>query len=283
MNPHITWLASYPKSGNTWVRFIVFFLEHGRLPASSPELDLFASSRLPAYVREAPEFCSSLGPRPFDSDIDGQLYCKTHASAGALEPLKARTRRAIYIHRHPLDVLQSALNYARLTGELAPDAGADAWIESYIEKGGNSIWFAPYYAAMSWRQNVREWKACDSFPVLWLSYERSLIQPRETAIRIADFLAIPADEERIDACVAATSFSNLKAFEDREIERALNEGAPQGRFSTSTRLAAATRGARFFNRGKRGAYKDTLTPDQIARAWRMFEPECEALGYTRDQ
>jgi len=279
MNPQITWLASYPKSGNTWVRFIVFFLAHRRLPTASWELDQFSASRLPQSFTEAPEFCRSASSKRPEGGGRAPVFCKTHASAGALSPLYAQTRNAIYVTRNPLDVLSSALNYARLTGELAQDEDPEIWIERYVEFGGNPLWAHPDYAARNWRENVREWKACTAFPVLWLSYEELLSDPRAEIVRIASFMGYEADGSFVDECVGATSFSSLREFENREIKEALITGKSQGRFSVENRMAAASQGVRFFNRGGMGGYRGLLTAEQIGRACRMFEPEFSTLGY----
>ena len=114
MPDEMIWLVSYPKSGNTWFRFVIFYLFHGRLPSSSSELDIGFNSKLPVRTADWAK--------------------KSHAQFDPLKPHLQPTDRIIYVYRHPLDVLQSALNYALLNDEISD--GADdrqKWINRYIE------------------------------------------------------------------------------------------------------------------------------------------------------
>jgi hypothetical protein len=280
MQPHITWIVSYPKSGNTWLRFVIFWLHHRRLPHSSPELDAFASSRLPAYVAQAPDFCRSIRPRSADYDIDAPVYCKTHASAGAVAQLGARNRQAIYIVRHPLDVMQSALNYARLTGEIDPSDDGIQWTERFIENGGNPLWFSADYATGSWSANAEGWLDSPPLPTLFVRYE-DLIADAEGNIRqIAAAVGHNISESIAAECAKATAFDRLRAFEQAEIAAARSAGQQVGRYSTPERLRAADTGAHFFNRGKSSSYHDVFEADQLERAWAVVEKAAVPLGYS---
>jgi len=262
-SPHITWIASYPKSGNTWLRFVVFHLAHGRLPESSKELDRFANSKLPT------------------DDDRSVRYCKTHAAASALASYSDRSCKAIYLYRHPLDVMQSALNYAYLTGELELASDPSAWITSFIAYGGNPLWFDPPFYASSWAENVSSWNDQSAFPVLALKYESLLRTPKTAISGIARFLGLSTDDADIDSCAQATSLRNLQVFEQEELRKAHLEGVPQGRFSTEARMKTAKSGVRFFNKGTVGSYRDSLSDAVIDVAWPVFRDAAEKLGYER--
>jgi aryl sulfotransferase len=279
MERQITWLASYPKSGNTWLRFIVFHLVHDRMPVSSAELDGFLGSRVPAAFAEAPLCCRARRPDVVPVRGNKAIFCKTHATAAALAPLEPRTARAIYVHRHPLGVLQSSLNYARLTGELELDMTPDAWIDSFIENAGNPLWKTLEFAAGSWADNIRSWRDVSEFPVLFVSYEATLADPAGIIAQVANFLGAGVSGKSQQACAAATSFQALKDFEEREVEKARESGAPQGRFTVKNRKQAVESGVRFFNRGSADSFRNVLSADQIARAWKTFGAVAETLGY----
>ncbi len=282
MSRHITWIASYPKSGNTWLRFIVFWLAHRRLPDSSPELDNFASSRLPAYIKDAPEFCRAVKAKPYDADIDAPIFVKTHACADAVRPLLGRTHKAIYICRHPLDVMQSALNYARLNGEIEPGGDPAEWIDAYLAHGGDPRWAGPEFAAGDWAGNIASWHSMRETAVLLLRYEDLIGGAEAVIVQLGAFLDIPLTRVEAVDCAQATSFEALRQFEQKELAEAKLSGRKQGRYSTVPRLRASTAGVHFFNRGTIGSFRQAFTDDQIERAWRRFSPSAVPLGYRLD-
>ncbi len=260
----IIWLASYPKSGNTWFRFVLFHLHHARMPENSRELDNFISSKIPAEESGAMHFC------------------KTHASFHRLAQWRDRSNKAIYIYRHPLDVMQSALNYAHLTGELEDGVNEAVWIENYLSAGGNPLWQCQPYDSENWNQNVQSWLSAADFPVLLIGYEQALIDPEITVARISEFLALHASHKNQARCALETSFTKLKEFEENELKRAISDGVPQGRFSTEARLKSSRSGVRFFNKGTSGNYQDLFTPSQCERAWANFSSVATKLNYSID-
>lgn len=266
--PGVTWLASYPKSGSTWLRFICFHLVNDRSPTDSRELDAHINSRT-----------TDLADRP-------GAFVKTHAAVDALGDLLPLSRTAIYVHRHPLDVLCSALNYDMLTGGAdlsmrADAASRDSWIEGYLAEGGHPPWRRSPYFAGSWTENVESWTGGAALPFvpLTLSYDDLADRPDETILRIADHIGLACDPARARRCAEATGFQALRRFEERELAAARASGAPQGRFSGEARLRAASEGLRFFNSGRSGGFRDILTAEQIRRGRNAFGPAAEALGY----
>jgi hypothetical protein len=260
----VIWLVSYPKSGNTWFRFILFYLNHGRQPEDSVELDRFMNSRMPPP--------------------DGQpRYMKSHATPEKLRRYFKKSIGAIYIYRHPLDVLQSTLNYALLTGEIS-EAEKDAWVDTYIETEGHPVWLPDPHNAGTWIENVTSWLNETELPIHYVSYEDTLANPRKAIEDVARFLNIPVDEKLLDECVEATRFEELKAFEGRELDAAKEVGKPLGRFSAGRRVEAHTNlGVRFFNKGTAGSWRSAISRDAAERAWERFSEVATRLGYKFDE
>lgn len=263
----ITWIASFPKSGNTWLRFICFYLVHGREPSSSREVDRFANSHLQAE--------------------NSGRFVKTHAAAFLRSEYFPQTRRAIYVHRHPLDVICSAANYAVLVGEADADPGDPngmaewrrRWIDDFIANGAPLRWREQFLTA-TWSENVASWLFEElPFPVLPLCYADMLDQPRVAVARITSFLELPCDESLIGAAVDATRFERLKAVEEAEVELARQTGVSSGRF-TNDRMPALERGYRFFNTGRSGNYRTLLDQDTVEAGEQAFGEVARRLGYT---
>src|SRR5690348_14476170 len=96
----IHWIASFPKSGNTWVRFLLYHYIYGELNDS-----LLLGRRIPdVHAGDLPRA---------ETQTRTQLV-KTHWGIGPGMPNVERTVGAIYVVRHPKDVLLSMLNYYRL-------------------------------------------------------------------------------------------------------------------------------------------------------------------------
>lgn len=114
MNPNlpaqaVVWIASYPKSGNTWVQTVI---RHAGKPFGFPNGDLdvyrlIAEKREPTVVR---------GIRPRVSVVPTTVL-KTHRAYradGRLHPeLRLRTAAFVYVMRNPLDMLLSYINFTR--------------------------------------------------------------------------------------------------------------------------------------------------------------------------
>lgn len=262
-------VASYPKSGNTWLRFIVFHLVNKRQPKSSEELDALVNS-----ARDGPVMGSG-GP-----------FRKTHARPSAIAALMSRSVKAIHIVRHPLDVMRSAANFARLTGEGPPGDGAELdawraeWLEAYARAGGHPPWVGAPFFYGTWADNTSEWRSLDSVPMLRLRFEDLLQDPAATVLVIARFLEIDVGPAEIVDCVDKTSFQAMKAFEDCEMKRARELGRSIGRFSQPARLRAAESGVRFFDKGSSGSYRQAIPAPIAALAWDAMRPVAETLGYT---
>lgn len=263
----IVWVASFPKSGNTWLRFIVFFLNHQRAPANSVELDNYISR----HHKPGPD----------------RYFVKTHAAAFNRENFFEETSGAIYVHRHPLDVLCSALNYAQLIGEIELDEVTDrqfqtwksAWISDYLMEGAPAEWMRAHETD-TWVRNVESWNPeALPFPVLRISYQEMLTNTDAVIRSIASFLSIDASAELIRSCRDATSFSNLRQFEENEVTAADAMGLGLGRFSGPARRKAFARGIRFFNTGRSGYYADVLDDATIVRAEHAFGTTAERVGY----
>jgi len=256
------WLVSYPKSGNTWLRFVAFYLLMRRLPETSAELDALTGS------------WKARGAK-------ARSIRKSHALRNVLEAEMSPGSAVIYLHRHPLGVMQSALNYAVLTGEIPPGdkAARDAWVVAYTANRGNPSWFGARNAAGTWTANVEGWLAPRPWPSLVLSYDACLRDEVAMVRRIAKFLRVDRSDDFVTKCASLTTFSALKAFEQDEVDRAAEAGAPQGRFTVTTRKSGIEAGHRFFSSGRADSYRDVFGADELRAAWKAFRDTAKPLGY----
>jgi sulfotransferase family protein len=264
--PRIVWLASYPKSGNTWLRFLLGHLRGGPIERSD-EL----SARVPDAHKI--EDWSRLDP-------DRVHYVKTH---WAFDQVKVahRCEGVVQIIRNPFDVLIANFNFYLLTSASEVDVRGGAALErlrrSYVERfihwRGDLRWLP--LGAGSWPHHVRSWiEAATRLPVLRLRYEDLLANPAPEVARLVAFLGLEANAQEIKAAIAHSSFGALRALEEREIQ-----ARQSGLFWRESYDPGHARGQRFVNRGAARFGRDLLTEGERARIARVFRAELELLGY----
>jgi aryl sulfotransferase len=258
----IWWLASYPKSGNTWLRVVLASLLSGR-PAdfnAMPLMSLIATNRTwfdKAIGLESADLIGeqeiNLRPRAYEiwaAEAVQPLYCKAHDAylmTPAGEPLfpTAVTRGAVYIVRDPRAVAVSYANHLAETidetivrmGDRAPAASATPGRLPRHQR--------PRLGA--WRDHVESWLRAP-FPVHLVRYEDMHRDPHGAFTAVAAFLGLPSDRERIAAAVDAASFARLQ-----QQERATG-------FIEKPRRAAA-----FFREGTVDGWRQSLLPEQATR------------------
>lgn len=266
-SPPILWLASYPKSGNTWLRFLL------RAAVLGPPTDsIQVSQSIPDLHRPLPtdDSAASFGPvRPI----------KTHFALTPEHPMLDRTARAVYVLRNPRDVLLSGLNYARLSGGGKPSRGDDlAYARAFIARGGDPAFEAQGFG--TWASHARSWRAA-GFPVHTIRYE-DLQADAGGALRgvlgfISEDLSAGVSDDAVARAVKASSFDNLRALEVREKH-------DKGKQSLTRRLfvgdqAAVRQGAFFMNSGKSGQRLDTIAPGLDAAFDAAFADSLREFGY----
>jgi Sulfotransferase domain len=235
----ITWLASYPKSGNTWLRAIV-----DRIVRPERPFDLNAlGETAPAFSGLTEQFIAKLGvavpvssrgevrrywagaQHAICSSSEQDIFLKTHNVAAKFDcgyfPDPNSTKSVIYIVRDPRDVAISfAYHYRRPLGQ-AVAVLCSSW----------SVNFKPQQMGRtelltSWGEHVAGWTALQ-FPLLVLRYEDLLANGEAGVCRIAGFLGKQLSERQVRDVVAATSFGQLRR---QEAERGFTEAVRAGGF-----------------------------------------------------
>lgn len=217
----ITWLASYPKSGNTWVRAILFSGLTGScdinrladvVPSFRNAVKKVQSAENQHEMSNNAAFFWGMAQRRAAFDLGGkQIVFKTHIAAlkyeGEQFPIENVTRRVIYVARDPRDVIFSYANHYDLPKQQA--------IEN-IENQNNAIVDLAnkeFEFISSWGQHVTSWLALKQ-PKLIIKYE-DLEKDTVTMIRrLFDFMEI----KPLIGCeeiAEQTSFQKLKNQEKK--------------------------------------------------------------------
>jgi hypothetical protein len=270
----ILWLASYPKSGNTWLRaFLANLLADRREPLplaalssscedeARPERFTAAAGR-PSTDLSLGEICA-LRPRvhaAIATGTAGTVLVKTHNCAGAYDghPLHnpAVTAGAIYVVRNPLDVVVSMTHHFGLSVDAAID-----WLASDDAATANDGLFVSQVLG-SWTTHVASWTGVASPASLVLRYEDMLEQPLVEFSRVARMIGLEGDAERISRAVRHASFSTLAAMER-------SEGF----------IEASPRSAGFFRQGSVQQWRGALSTVQVERVIARHGAQMRRLGY----
>lgn len=256
----LVWLASYPKSGNTWLRFMLYSYLYG-----PPKTSIAVARRIPDLHRTVP---GQLPPG------DPELV-KTHFMLSERHPRLGETARAIHIIRNPRDVALSALNYRKLTGETANALTEAGYLKGFISTGGDADWQRLGFG--TWAEHARSWRSTDRFPVLALRYEDLKQDPAEALRSMVDFLGLGLDEQRITQAVKASSFDAMRALEIREKAKPTKDALNKRLFVGDTK--AARKGVYFVNKGASGQSLTDISPKLEEAFVDAFAQPMRELGY----
>ena len=260
----INWIASYPKSGNTWVRFLLLNLIYG--PQSSTE-------KLDALIPDIHKLAGQI-KIPANSNV----LIKTHFQLSATMPLFNHTAGFIYIIRNPIDTMMSNLNYAFTMHGIVNDPAVrdkikKQYIEQFISNRGDPNWIR--LGRGSWVENVTSWITNDpGFPNLVLKYEDMLADPVSQLGKISNFLKLRSSQAELQSAVNNSSFRRMKEIEEKELARKI-----RGFYLSENSEKSIAEGNRFMFRGKAGEGEKELTRSQRERFLEQFGPTIELAGY----
>ena len=285
------WLASYPKSGNTWFRMLVANLaatdkpidinnlpERGGIASARGPLDHLTlidsgllthdeTDRLRPRVYEALKRGAPDDEYDVAEEVERVRFVKCHDAytyTADGEPLLGGGKGAdgaILIVRDPRDVAPSLANHSRTTLDAAIDFMNDAAAAfcGKTNRQANQL----RQQLRGWSGHTESWLTQRDIPIHLVRYEDMKADTASTLRRALAFAGREASEADIARAVAFADFSELKRQEN---EIGFREAPP--------RTANG-----FFRRGEAGAWRDELTAEQVARIEAAHAPMMHRLGY----
>lgn len=276
----IVWLASYPKSGNTWLRALLTNLcldtstpadinrLHGGPIASAravfdDAVGVEASDLTPAEIeRYRPAVYRRLA-----AQSDDPLFLKIH-DAFTYNPdgypliPKEVTQGVLYLIRNPFDVVVSFSHHLHVSVDTAID---------YLSNANYSFFNDPSrlheqlrQRLLTWSGHVRSWVDEPGLRVHVMRYEDMHRRPFETFTSAARFVGLPAAPTRLQRAIL---FSRFQTLQHQEQEHGFRE-KPTG-------VEA------FFRQGQVGSWRKVLGPDQVKRIIQDHQPVMQRFGYLR--
>ena len=270
----IIWLASYPKSGNTWMRaFLHNLLRNPNDAYDINKMTDFSTSDSTIL------WYQKLDKRPWRDwtyeDVGGMrwdvqrlitqtspdnVFAKTH---NAMVEFRGKplihmewTAGGIYIVRNPLDVCIS------LSHHYGCDIDEAIRILNDPTNGtvGNDI--IVYEVHKSWSIHVHSWTQAASPGLLVLRYEDMLHKPLAAFSKVSQFLGLNAPRQRLERAVELSSFDSLRKQEEK---RGFRE--------------RSNKTDKFFRVGKAGQWREVLTQAQIDRVVEANKEQMQRFGY----
>jgi len=263
--PDDTFIVSFPKSGNTWVRFLVANLLHPGEAVTFQNIERI----IPDMHAQSKRFIRNI-PRP--------RIIKSH------EYFDPSYRRVIYIVRDPRDVLLSSYNFHRKQRQIPDNCPLEQYVTRFLS---GEVWSS--YA--SWSQNVSSWLATrrqlpagglfgnwrdsvsswlnspmGSCDFLMLRYEAMLANPLRELTRIVAFLQIDVSPELLSQAVIRSSAGELRKLEQSQARKWI--------LTKNTRQDIP-----FIGAAKAGGWRSKLPAECVSEIEKSFGPLMTALGY----
>jgi len=280
----IIWLASYPKSGNTWVRiFISNIINSGKNNYDNPFRfldDIVAFPNIDQYAGlikgnyNTDEIVANWLPSQNIINLkEGIKIFKTHNMLGSFGKHKFtdldNTTGVIHVVRDPRNVVTSLKNHFLLDSmKTATKFILDKNNWTYASKNKN-VGVLPNFIS-SWKMNYLSWK---SFPnnYLLIKYEDLIKNPMNEIERIYNYLKkfydLNLKYEDLNKIVSFSSFENLKK---KEIEEGFDESLEHKQ--TNKKIP-------FFNEGPSNNWEKILDEDIRYEIEKEFNKEMKELGY----
>ena len=283
----IIWLASYPKSGNTWLRSLLssyLFSKDGIFNFKLlNKIKQFSSKNITSNFKNETSYQTRVSqnwiPAQEIINRDNKIHLlKTHNAMCEINGNRftnsTNTLAAIYITRDPRNLITSLSNHYKLT--------LDGAFEFMINKkkiifpinlsqNKNDRNFKDFNFLSDWGNHYRSWKNINFCPVKIIKYEDFLIDTRKTFMETLTFLSrfikITFEESKINSSIRSTHFDNLSQMENKE------------GFHESASSEKTGKKIKFFNLGKNNNWKKLLDKKVAQKIETHFKNEMSNLGY----
>lgn len=289
----VVWLASYPKSGNTWTRILVGCIERGAAAAFDDINDIAVDSGVStqrllfdnAMMIDStllthdeidnlrPIFHAAMARDDSAWPTEQTLpvrFVKTHDAytrTASGEPLLGgaeAAKGAIVIVRDPRDVAGSLANHLGRTVDYAVDFLNDP--NAAFSRSTNHSSLQLRQKLLDWSGHVASWLDQRDLPVHLLRYEDLKRDTPGALMAAMHFAGIAITREDAERAAALAAFPNLQALERRS-------GFREWRYHRPEQKGV------FFRRGEAGGWRDELSPAQAARIEAAQAAMMARLGY----
>ena len=280
----IFWIASYPKSGNTWLRSLLcayYYSSDGNFNqkllkniSQFPQKHHFANFDYnPKIVTDTSRFWIKAQN---EINRDSKLkFFKTHNILGAINnnnfTNKENSIGGIYLVRDPRNIITSLQNHFELNKDEALKfmLSEKKYLYDYYQTND----FSDFQFISSWEKNYKSWTKQDIFPIKVIKYEELMNNTFETFKEIIIFIEKITKiektfiESKAKNSIQSTSFNKMKKIEQ---SKGFNESVLSKNHSKKIP---------FFHLGPKNNWKKIFNEDFIKNATLKFKPLLKELNY----
>lgn len=274
----LVWLASYPKSGNTWIRIFLSNL-----------LDLMDNSEsAPHGINDIGEMCVSIADRKlYENVIDCEwskisnegllshrvnvqqyiysnygkiVFCKTHSmfldTVNEFYFDTSLSLGGVYVIRDPRSIIPSMSRHYGVSIDTAVDMiNTEHFTLTKDEHSCGEV-------LGSWSENIESWTMADRINIHVVRYEDMVLHPVSTFEGIAKYLCLTPSIDILNKAIAHSDILEVRRQESLYgfLERPL--GSPY-----------------FFGDGRIGVWSDFLTSDQVEKIEKRHYQQMHRFGY----
>lgn len=280
-NQGIVWLASYPKSGNTWFRIVLaHLLNETNQSINLDQINIGINCASRSFINQILGFNSTLLGHQELAKLRPSLYqwygnCQQHKYLKIHDayctpdesPVIPREHcfGIVYLVRNPLDVAISFAHHINFSIDQAIEFMGEKKF-NFFESNQKAT---PQVRQLlsSWSLHVKSWALECDLDVLSLRYEDISLNALDTFSQAVQFLKLDYSTEKIQEAIALSQFEKLQKMEQQ--------------FGFSERSAAQP--GLFFRKGIMGDWENTLTQSQIKRIIHDHGEMMQFYGYLDHQ
>jgi len=284
----IIWIASYPKSGNTWIRSLLasyLFSEDGQFGFELlKNIEQFSSKNFSSDKLMSSNYQAKISknwiPSQKKINQDKKIHLlKTHNALCSINGNnftdKFNTSAVIYVVRDPRNLITSLVHHYELSLDEAFSFLTNKKKIIFpinAEKREKDIKDREDFNFLSdWSTHYQSWKNINFCPIKIIKYEDCLIDVQKVFVSTLDFLSkflkFKFNKKKINNALNSTNFKNLNRMEK-------NEGFQESAISSKT-----MKRIKFFNLGKKNNWKTLLDKKLIRKIESRFENEMRELEY----
>lgn len=250
LRPTDVFLVGHPRSGNTWLAYLLAILLDGGDPAGRITVANIGEYVPVIHGRDA-------SVTNYETKVNPRIFRNERPTYPDLYP------RSLFVVRDPRSTLVSYFHYYKT---LAADAelSLDEFVAAYLRDGCIAS-FEP--DVIRWDHQVMEWiDRSRKRPVMIIRYE-DVHRDRATVLtEVAAFCAVPYSEDAMTAALERGAFQAMQRDEERHGVEPQHPPDPPSH-------------GWFFRQGEIAGWKTELSPKGVESIEKAFGPAMAALGY----